>query len=198
MSFREERSSYWLESFTWGYGRLLCPLAARDLLVVVKVDIGGHPETETMDNQRNWPCPATQKYNFTSSIYFYQFPPIAENWGYKYININVWSPPSLGGSRRLQWWRLDMTTQSVIHNIHSLLSSLSAQSAITAPGRRHVSHVSLCWTKQKVPTWVLFLYKVSNSTFTLLWTGFWTSYFHMKLWCLSAKPSSLEGLVSNP
>ena len=60
------------------------------------------------------------------------------------ININVWSPPSLGEASRLQWWRLDMTTQSVIHNIHSLLSSLSAQSAITAPGRRHVSGVSLC------------------------------------------------------
>ena len=47
MSFREERFCYWLESFTWGYGRLLCPLAARDLLVVVEVDIGGHPATES-------------------------------------------------------------------------------------------------------------------------------------------------------
>ena len=104
MSFREERFCYWLQSFTWGYGRLLCPLAARDLLVVVKVDIGGHPATEsqggniaeTIQPLKNTTSHAHPQYNTINIL------PTAENWGYKY-NINVWSPPSLGGSSRLQW-----------------------------------------------------------------------------------------------
>ena len=152
MSFREERFCYWLESFTWGYGRLLCPLAARDLLVVVEVDIGGHPATESQggniaENHGQSLISAVSSHSKIQLHILNLFLSISSQLprtGDINMIINVWSPPSLGGSSRLQWWRLDMTTQSVIHNIHSLLSSLSAQSAITAPGRRHVSGVSLC------------------------------------------------------
>ena len=84
MSFREERFCYWLESFTWGYGRLLCPLAARDLLVVVEVDIGGHPATESQGGniaETIQPLKNTTSHPQYISI---NILPTAENWGYKY------------------------------------------------------------------------------------------------------------------
>ena len=107
MSFREERFCYWLESFTWGYGRLLCPLAARDLLVVVKVDIGGHPATESQSEDHGksliLAVSSHSKIQLHILNIFLSISSPLPRTGDINININVWSPPSLGGSRRLQW-----------------------------------------------------------------------------------------------
>ena len=106
MSFREERFCYWLESFTWGYGRLLCPLAARDLLVVVKVDIGGHPATESQggniaENHGQSLISAVSSHSKIQLHILNLFLSISSQLprtGDINMIINVWSPPSLGRS----------------------------------------------------------------------------------------------------